>query len=212
MFGATDPAFGPLWENTPSYSPEVESYYAFDSDAAAQMLEDAGWTEGSGGIREKDGQTLTIDWAITAGNDPYAELVQAQARAVGIEIVLQRMDSAASFEAIRNDEVNMRSIGWISSDPVILTNLFHSKNIEEGFGWTKYSDERLDEVLDLGEQATDPAERDELYAEAQQIIMDNALSAPLFGIPRNMAIQQRYKDMGRDFRTYPWFYDTYIEE
>ncbi len=212
MFGATDPAFGPLWENTPSYSADVESFYAFDADSAAQMLEDAGWTGGSGDIREKDGQTLTIDWAITESNDPYAELVQAQVREVGIEIVLQRMDTAASFEAIRNDEVNMRSIGWISSDPVILTNLYHSKNIEEGFGWTKYNDPRLDEVLDEGEQATDPAERDEFYGEAQQIIMENALCAPLFGIPRNMAIQQRYKDMGRDFRTYPWFYDTYIEE
>ena len=33
----------------------------YDVEAAKSLLEDAGWTEGSDGIREKDGERLELD-------------------------------------------------------------------------------------------------------------------------------------------------------
>ena len=35
--------------------------YPYDVDRANQLLDDAGWTPGEGGIREKDGQRLSFD-------------------------------------------------------------------------------------------------------------------------------------------------------
>lgn len=212
LFGATEPAFGPLWRGTPSYSSEVESYYVFDTAAAAALLEEAGWTEGSDGVREKDGQPLVINWGVVDANAPYAELVQAQLNEAGLDLRLNRTTIAAANEAIINNQSNIISLGWISSDPVILSNLFHSKNLDGGYtARTKVNDPMLDEALDAGETSSDPAERDEAYATAQSTIMDLAIIAPLYGSHQNWCYEAAYQNIGRDFRTYPWLYDTWVQ-
>src|SRR5690606_21967516 len=102
---------------------------------------------------------------------------------VGIEVDLQQMDVAASYEAITNGTVNSAPQAWVSSDPVVLTNLFHSSNIDGGFAWSKFSDPHLDELLEAGERTIDDEERGAIYAEIQQIVMDNALLVPYYGNP-----------------------------
>ena len=49
--------------------------YKFDIEKAKQILEDAGWKEGSDGIREKDGQKLTIKFLLSEGNSVLEMLV-----------------------------------------------------------------------------------------------------------------------------------------
>ena len=41
------------------------TYYDYDVEKAKQILDDAGWTVGSDGIREKDGQKLSIKFLAT---------------------------------------------------------------------------------------------------------------------------------------------------
>ena len=48
------------------------------------------------------------------------------------------------------------------------------------------------------------------YAQAQKMIMDNALAVPLFSSANTYAYQTKYKSIKEDFRNYVWFYDTYV--
>lgn len=211
MFGVTTPAYGPLWESTPYYSEEVASMYPYDPERASQLLDEAGWVPGSDGIREKDGQRLTVSIASTDFINPFREISQAQWGEVGIELQVNTMTVAAAFEAIGNSEVNTTSQAWVSSDPVVLTNLFHSKNNAGGFAWSKFSDERLDELLDSGESTIDEEERASIYAEIQRIIMENALIIPYFGNPEtSIAYEGRYQGVKQDFRNYLWLYDAHL--
>ncbi len=211
MFGVTRPAYGPLWESTPYYSPEVESIYPYDPERAAQLLDEAGWVPGSDGIREKDGQRLTVAIASTDFINPFREISQALWNAVGIELDVQTMTVAAAFEAIGNSEVNTTAQAWVSSDPVVLTNLFHSKNITGGFAWSKFNDPHLDELLESGEATIDEDERASIYAEIQKIIMENGLIIPYFGNPEtSIAYESRYQGVKQDFRNYLWLYDTHL--
>ncbi len=127
MFAQSKPAYGPLWESTPYYSAAVEELYPYDPDRAKQVLEDAGWVEGSDGIREKDGQRLTVSLPATDFTTPFDELAQGIWKEVGIELELVPMDGAAADEAIANSEVNLYDNSWVSSDPVVLNNLFLSE-------------------------------------------------------------------------------------
>jgi len=45
------------------------TYYDYDIEKAKQILDDAGWTVGSDGKREKDGQKLTVRMVSTKGKD-----------------------------------------------------------------------------------------------------------------------------------------------
>lgn len=49
--------------------------YTFDLEKAAQVLEEAGWVEGPDGIREKDGQKLTIRFLASEGNSVLEMLI-----------------------------------------------------------------------------------------------------------------------------------------
>jgi peptide/nickel transport system substrate-binding protein len=210
LFGAARPARGPLWEGTPNYSKEVEQYYQHDPEKAKQLLQEAGWAPGADGIRAKGGQKLTLSWNVSPGSAAYDELLQTQFRALGMDVVLTRQTTAAVFDAATKGEINMAALGWISSDPVILTNLFHGKNTKSGYAWAKYSDPKLDELLDSGERTIDEAKRNQIYADAQKLIMDNALIIPLHSASFTIGVHTKYKGVKRDFRNYVWLYDTFI--
>jgi peptide/nickel transport system substrate-binding protein len=210
-FNATKVAYGPLWEGTPYYSADVESYYPFDLNAAGTFLDEAGWTAGSGDIREKDGQPLALTWVMGDAQAHYAELLQAQLRAAGFDVALSKAAPAAITDAAKAGDTNISTNGWISSDPVVLSNCFHTKNIG-AFNLSRYSNPELDTILDNGEKTVDPTEREKLYHDAQVMIMDEALIVPMWGIHRNNALQSKYKDVKRDFRTYIWLYDAWVEE
>lgn len=211
MFGQAKAAYGPLWETTPFYSAEVETLYPYDPDRAKQVLEDAGWVEGSDGIREKDGQRLTVTLPATDFTAPFDELSQGLWSEIGIELKLIPMDGAAADDAIANNEINLYNNSWVSSDPVILNNLFLSKNIDGGYNWSKWASDELDQLLEAGERTVDDEERAEIYRKIQLHIMENALIAPVYGNPgAAIAYQSRYQDVKQDFRNYLWLYDTSI--
>ena len=69
-----------------------ETDYAYDPERAKQMLDDAGWTPGDGGIREKDGQKLSFNLYVRSEsqeNIQDARLVKEMAAEVGIEFKVQ---------------------------------------------------------------------------------------------------------------------------
>jgi len=209
-FGTARPALGPLNESTPDYSKTVESYYPFDLEKAKGSLQQAGWAPGPDGIRVKNGQKLSLIWIVSPSSAAYDELYQAQLRNLGIDVQLTRQTTAALFDAMTKGSIHMGLVGWVSSDPVILTNLFHSKNAASGYTWSKFKDPKLDELLDGGERTVDETKRADLYAQAQKMIMDNALMVPLFSTANTYAYQNKYKGIKEDFRNYVWLYDAFI--
>ena len=75
----------------------------YDPDRARQILEDAGWVEGSGGIREKDGRqlqlTLVNGFPSAEIHGPMPEFVQAQLGEVGIDLTIVQTPDLATYEA-----------------------------------------------------------------------------------------------------------------
>ncbi|WP_082748630.1 ABC transporter substrate-binding protein [Nocardioides jensenii] len=65
----------------------------FDSEAAAQILDDAGWVSGDGGIREKDGKTLSLRFIYNAAlGDSVAaaaELLRDNWSEIGVDMEIQ---------------------------------------------------------------------------------------------------------------------------
>lgn len=75
----------------------------FDPERAKQILNDAGWTEGSGGVREKDGRQLKLTMIVGFPNAeihrPMPEFVQAQLADVGIQMEIVQTPDTATYEA-----------------------------------------------------------------------------------------------------------------
>jgi len=182
FFGTLKPAQGPLAASTWSYNPGVESYFPYDPDTASQLLADAGWTSGSGGVLEKDGQPLELEYITTSGQaGDVAELVQAYLTQVGFKVNLQILEYAATAELMLQGAHNIARIGYTGTDPIALSTLYHSRNIAgTNFNRTMKPDPTLDQMLDAAAAETDRDKRLQMYHDIQVYIMDQALIIPLW--------------------------------
>lgn len=208
--GLVNAAHGPLASTTLGYDPAIETMYGYDPERAAQLLEEAGWTMGSNGIREKDGQPLTLITIVNQGWELYVVPLQAMLRAIGIDMQIQTLSSAARVEANAKGEGHLAPLGADSSDPRILEVTFHSDSIETGWAWSRFRSEELDQLLDSAAGIADPDERAEVYSQIQQIIMENALIIPLVENTYFTIVRNDVHDVVLDAQGYPWLYDSWI--
>jgi ABC-type transport system substrate-binding protein len=162
-------------------------------------------------VRAKGGQRMVLD-LLTITSTPQHKLVQAKLKEIGVEVNIKTGTDAWWQEAGIRGEHHILSEGVSGSDPFLLSWQFMSKNIGTGFARTRFRNARLDELLDKGEQSADQAERAKLYAEVQQIIMDNALLIPITESTVVSATRKEVKNVGLDARVfYPWMHSTYME-
>ncbi|HET8629238.1 MAG TPA: ABC transporter substrate-binding protein [Thermomicrobiales bacterium] len=206
----TKPAHGPLSSVTPGYDKSVETLYKYDPDMAKKLLDEAGWQPGSDGIRQKNGQRLSLSCIVNAGWDPYTVPLQAMLKAVGIDMQIQTLSSAARVEANSRGDGNLAPLGADSSSPRILDITFHSHSIEKGWAWSRYRSKELDDLIDKAAGQVDQAQRNQTYSQIQKIIMDNALIIPLVENTYFTVLSGAVHDVPLDAQGYPWLHDTWL--
>lgn len=214
--GLTKPLYSPLRPNVIGYwEGAKEAGYGYDPELAKQILDEAGWVPGPDGIREKDGQRLSLNvptgpWAI---GRQYAEIAKDQYAELGIEIKLSQLEQAAIDAVTEAGEHHITATRWTSADPNILHTLFHSSQI--GIGGnndSRVSDPKVDELLDKGQQTVDPDARRPFYEEVQKILIEQAVSVPLLQPNEIYAHRTRVKNFEVDPRSYMWLYPVWVED
>ena len=92
----------------------------FDAEKSKKILDEAGWEEGSDGVREKDGEKLSLRY-VSIGDDPNtkatAQAVQQLLRDVGVDVKIEERP-AADFSKVANErDFDIFSMGFSASDP-----------------------------------------------------------------------------------------------
>lgn len=180
------PAYGPLKRGTFGYDPMVEEYYNYDPDLAASLLEEAGWVDSDGdGIRDKDGQNLTVDLIMfdSGINASMAEFIQALLFEMGFEANLDITAYDAFAQRVNETTYNLAEMNWASSDPnLVLFNMFHSSQAGAGgqFNRTRIQSDAMDSLIEGARSALTPEVREDILAEIQEYAVENALILPLW--------------------------------
>lgn len=182
FFGVAKPALGPITPTTPGYWDGVEKMYPYNPDKARQLLEEAGWRTGAGGIRVKDGKPLDLYFPVLLEPE-LAVAVQAAVKEVGINLKVETVTKAKQDELILSDEYEVLVIRWVAVDPSVLGVLFFSRNIPAPgkfkFNWARFGSPELDRLLRQSEAAVNPQQRGKLLAEIQKFVLDRALILPI---------------------------------
>lgn len=189
--------FYSLPKETESVIPPSSAYYnpdlpkhVFDLEKAGKMLDEAGWVIGSGGLRQKDGVTLSFTNSTTSGNhlreqlQQYLQQVFAQ---IGVEMKISNLPPAVMWgEFWTQSKFECAIVGTnytIAADPD-LTNRFHSKSIPAkggaGSNNSQYQNPKMDALLEKGSKIYDVEERKKIYMEVQSIIREDMPMLPLF--------------------------------
>lgn len=208
------PATSVISPTTWAYDEGAASLYSYDPEEAARLLEEAGWVDSDGdGLREKDGEKLTIDWPDNpAWSEAFNELLIGYLTNVGFDVQYRSMDDGAAYEELLAGNYTLVYMYWTRPDPTPLRYLFHSENANGGGAWTNFVNEDLDAALADGDTNTDENVRRQDYITAQNIIMENALVLPMFTVNTSYLTAPAIQGFSFDLEGYPFLYDISISQ
>ncbi len=196
-----------------AFNPELEPY-PFDPDAAAKLLDEAGWKDTDGdGIRDKDGKPLsfTISYSdLLAYFETTALVAQDYLSRLGMDVKVQKLEWSAYLNDVflgqTYDIAVLSNTGNSPPDPDNLAyGLSYSHNDVPGSGLntTSYVNPEYDALLDQARTmpGCKTADRAPLYYQIQQIQKDQVVYD--FTISPNL-IQIMNKRIG-GFNPGPWW-------
>lgn len=214
--GLGEPACGPISAVTFGFDPETCDTYRYDPEAARQVLEEAGWVDEDGdGIRERDGESLTIGHyyrAESALSQQMADYMKGDLAAVGIDVELNGLSRSGYFDAARAGEHHTQNWWDPFADPSGMRILFHSENAGGGTNRNNYRDDEMDALLAEGAATSDPEARAEIYAEIQAKVKDEAIMV-FYNDPATLYAWTSDLDGVRFFGAgqYPYLYPATLE-
>ncbi|HNC07363.1 MAG TPA: ABC transporter substrate-binding protein [Anaerolineales bacterium] len=208
------PASNVVSPTTWAYDEGAASLYSYNPEEAARLLEEAGWVDADGdGVREKDGETLTIDWPDNpAWSEAFNELIIGYLSEAGFDVQYRSMDDGAAYDELLAGNYTLVYMYWTRPDPSPLRYLFHSENNNGGGAWSNFTNEDLDAALADADTNIDEAARKQDYVTAQNIIMENALAIPMFTVNTSYITAPSVQGFTFDLEGYPFLYDISIAQ
>lgn len=188
--GTTERSYSALSSVEPAALSD-EELFATDPDEAADLLDEAGWTEtDDDGIRVKDGEALTVRFPVSTDQSTKAEQslfeqIQANAAEIGFDVKLDPVDLATWYERLGAHDYEAVSAPYTTVGPDVLRILYHSDGtVPAPSGYfanhAMLKDPELDALLEDALATTDEDERADLYRQAQRIILDSYAVLPLY--------------------------------
>jgi peptide/nickel transport system substrate-binding protein len=162
-----------LTSSTPGYV-DLGDALAYDPDGAADLLEEDGWSLGSDGIYEKDGQKLTVTVTAFYAQD-VLEAAQIQLKDAGIDLQIKMVSSGDFFGAIATGDYEMLGAGLTRTDPDALRTLLSTTSAAR---WGIVDDAELEELLQEQSQTSDVDARQKLVDQIQELVAEHAYVIP----------------------------------
>lgn len=143
------------------------SQVEYDPEEAAALLDQAGWTLGEDGVREKDGQKAELHLLYATGDSVR------QALAADFAGQMEELGISCTTEGVGWDTAYDRALanpllwGWGAHTPMELYNIYHTM---EGTGtaqYSPYSNETVDTYMDQALASPDLESSYELWQKAQ---------------------------------------------
>ncbi|MHA6251178.1 glutathione ABC transporter substrate-binding protein [Oceanobacillus sp. CAU 1775] len=199
------PAVGPLAPPVFGYDENV-SGLEYDLEAAQELLAEAGYADGFETTIWTNDNEQRVDTAVT---------IQAQLAQIGIDVQIEELEWGAYLDRTANGEHDMFILGWsvVTSDADYgMYPLFHSSAVGSTGNRSFLEDPELDAVLDEARKETDPAARQALYTEAQEMLVDLAPMLYLNHQEYLLGVNESVKDFWIDAQGIYKLKDTYIEQ
>jgi peptide/nickel transport system substrate-binding protein len=172
MYGLARPAKSMVPPGMPTHDPSAWKYDT-DPRKARQLLEAAG---------HPDGFKSSIDVLIGRPEDEQAAtLIQAAFRDIGVDVDVQKLAEAQYQEKRNNASSPMQMVEFYSwvTDPFyhMFFNLFSKNTFTNS---SRYSNPKVDSLIQRGLYEPDQAKRAEMSRQAQRLIIEDAPWAWLF--------------------------------
>ncbi len=172
LYGKGTVVAGPFpagtWEHDRTLEP-----WPYDPAEAGRLLDQLGWKlPADGGVRQKNGEPLTIEAMVQAGNDrrePVLIAAQAQFKKAGIDLRVVPLDMGALVERVRAFDYDAMILGWTFTGKVDIESLFASHRPGEN-NLTGYDSAEMNDLLDRAYGSESREEAKPLLDQIQQLL------------------------------------------
>ena len=183
---------------------------AYDPEKAKSLLKAAGYP---------DGFTVTLD----SPNDRYindekiAQAVASSLAKIGITVKVNAIPKASFFPKANDADSSFNLIGWSCGDgdgSAFLDGCVHTYDQEKGYGrynGGRYSNPKVDELIEASARVLDAAERDKLLVDAMHLalvedqnIIPLHYQVDLYAVSKKVEMAPRADD-------YLYFYDMRLK-
>lgn len=172
------PATSPVSTEVPGYI-DLSAKLGYDPVKANEILENAGWIAGADGIREKNGQRLDAELVFTSDNDrPINQLLQSQLKTIGFDLQLAQVNSAENTARLQSGDWDLVRGGFTRADPDVLLSTYHPDYVSNA----RYTHETVADLVALLDAQTvelDQQKRNDVFAQALELIVDKGYSFPV---------------------------------
>ena len=159
----------------------------FNLAKADEHFNKAGWTKrGPDGIRVKGNKRLSarVTYGYAAHTDRLVVLKE-EAKKAGVELTLQKLDSAASFKSMLEKQHEIAYTGWGAQDRMQYWGQYHSANANkpQTNNFANVADKTLDPWLVTYKDEFDLKKKAVLAHKIQQRIHDEAYNITMWAAP-----------------------------
>ncbi len=162
--GYGSPAYS-VCDGLPWYNEASEVGY--DPEAAAALLDEAGWTMGDDGIREKNGVKAEMNLLYSTGDSVRQALTAdfaAQMEELGISCAIEGAGWDTAYDRALSEPLLW---GWGVHTPMELYNIYHTIDGTDSAEYSPYSNSTVDGYMDQALASNDLEESYELWKLSQ---------------------------------------------
>lgn len=161
--------------------PSLKDLWSYDPEGALKELADAGWSDHDGdGILDKDGKPLSFQIKTIAGSQVRVlTILVTQLKQLGIDANLLQQDVAVWADDLQNGNDTGLFFDYSFAGTTGLYSLFYGPNA----GKTNthfYQNDQVDALLEQANATLDFEQRNDLWQQAQRIIMKDRAAIPLY--------------------------------
>jgi len=161
-----------------AYNKDVSPKYPYDPKKAGDLLDSAGWKMGPGGVREKEGQKLTLDMVTNADNTTRVknlQIMQDQWKKIGVDAQIRTLANLVLSSNLLTAERNfgVMFIGFSLNPDPDQSGIWHSRAAAVGGNnGGLFKNDQMDKLWDDTVAEVDQSKRKALYFQLQNLFAD----------------------------------------
>ncbi len=195
---------------SPSIYASPNTTWDYDLEKAAALLDEAGWFDSDGdGVREKDGQRLSIVFqtSVNAVRQKTQEIIKEALESIGFEVELKIIDSSIYFGPVGDNTNTRRHFyadleefafsnkspdpgaylkAWTCGEAAQMSNNWSAAN------WSRYCNPAYDALYAQSTKELDPDKRRKLIIAMNDLLIEDVAVIPMveralaFGIGKSL--------------------------